>query len=53
MGALEALEPAFNDLFHPVLDVALVGLIELEVSVCILWLSRVASGVTPERCHLI
>ena len=53
MGRLEAEELALDGLLDPVLDVALVSLVELKVAVSILWLTRVASSVAPKRRHLI
>ena len=53
MGRLEAEELALDGLLDPVLDVALVSLVELKVAVSILWLTTISPRVAPKRCHLI
>ena len=53
MGSLEAKKLALDDLFNPVLNMALVSLIELKIAVSILWLTSISSRVAPKRRHLI
>ena len=53
MGSLEAKELALDNLFNPVLNMALVSLIELKIAVSILWLTSISSRVAPKRRHLI
>ena len=53
MGSLEAKKLALDDLFNPVLNMALVSLIELKIAVSILWLTSISSRMAPKRRHLV
>ena len=53
MGSLEAKKLALDDLFDPVLNMALVSLIELKIAVSILWLTSISSRMAPKRRHLV